>query len=230
MEKFLHSWDVTAAEARAIQNDLAARVIRSNDFGSIQTIAGADVSLDKEKGLGFGGVIVYSYPKLQEIERTASVVELKFPYIPGLLAFREAPVLLKAFAKLKVKPDLIFFDGQGIAHPRRLGIASHLGLFLDCPTIGCAKSLLIGKYQEPGLSQGSQSDLIDKNEVIGKVLRTRAHVRPIFISLGHRIDLSTAVQFVLSCADGFRIPKPTREADRFVAKVKRDFFNREVLL
>lgn len=226
--KNLHDWNGEPAEARAIQADLAAQVVRRNDFGEIRTVAGADIALDASKKQGIAGVIVYEYPSLKEIERVSAVKPLTFPYVPGLLAFREGPVLLAAFEKLKRLPDLFFFDGQGIAHPRRLGIASHLGLWLDRPTIGCAKSLLIGKYQEPPPAAESAADLIDKNrisgktEIIGAVLRTCNNVRPIFVSIGHRIDLPTAVKFVLNCCDGRRIPKPTREADRYVAEVKRN--------
>lgn len=216
----LHPWDVSPQEAKAIQSDLAAQVIRHNNFSQIKTIAGADIALDENIQTGFGGVIVYTYPELRELERASSIVPLKFPYIPGLLAFREAPVLLKAFEQLKTKPDLIFLDGQGIAHPRRLGIASHIGLFLNRPTIGVAKKVLVGKYQEPQLAVGSQTPLTDKNETIGFCLRTRFKVKPIFVSIGHRIDLTTAVEIVLTCVDGFRIPKPTREADHFVKSFK----------
>lgn len=223
----LHEWNVSPNEAKAIQNDLRSQIITHNDFKEIKTIAGADIALDPEKNLGFGGVIVYRYPDLVEIERREAILPLTFPYIPGLLAFREGPVLLKAFEQLHNEPDLIFFDGQGLAHPRRMGIASHMGLFLDRPTIGVAKSLLVGKYQEPGLSLGDQTPLIDKNETIGVCLRTRFKVRPIFVSIGHKIDLPTAVQFVLSCLDGTRIPKPTKEADQYVAKIKKRFLEED---
>lgn len=217
----LHNWNLSPQEAKAIQNDLAAQVIRHNNFGEIQTIAGADIALDPETETGYAGVIVYSYPDLKEVERVSAVAPIKFPYIPGLLAFREGPILLKAFEKLKTKPDLVMFDGQGLAHPRRLGIASHMGLLLNLPTIGVAKKVLVGKYQEPDLTIGAQTPLIDKNEIIGICLRTRFKVKPIFISIGHKIDLPTAAKITLSCLAGTRIPKPTREADKFVEEVKR---------
>lgn len=213
-------WNVTAQEAKAIQNDLAVQVIRHNSFGEIKTIAGADVAFNPETNTGYAGIIVYQYPNLQEMERTSATLPIKFPYIPGLLAFREGPVLLKAFAQLKTKPDLVMFDGQGIAHPRRLGIASHMGLWLNLPTIGVAKKVLIGKHQEPELTIGSQTPLVDKSETIGMCLRSRAKVKPIFVSIGHKIDLPTAVKFALQCLDGTRIPKPTREADHWVAQTK----------
>lgn len=212
----LHNWAVTPREAKAIQADLASQVITHNNFSEIKTIAGADIALDTERNLGFGGVIIYTYPDLKKVERAHAVVPLQFPYIPGLLAFREGPVLLKAFEQLKIEPDLIIFDGQGIAHPRRLGIASHMGLILNKPTIGCAKKVLVGKYQEPDLAQGNQTPLVDKGEVIGTCLRTRFKVKPIFVSIGHKVDLPTAIKIVISCLDGTRIPKPTREADHYV--------------
>ena len=215
----MRNWNVSPQQATEIQKELAKKVVRTG-VPNIKTIAGADIAIDEEKKLGFGGVIVYSYPELRELERAQAVVPLEFPYIPGLLAFREGPVLLKVFESLKSDPDLIMFDGQGIAHPRRLGIASHLGLILDKPTIGCAKKVLVGKYQEPDLNVGSQTYLMDKNEEIGACLRTRFKVKPIFVSIGHKIDLTTAVEIVLKCGDGKRIPKPTREADQYVAKIK----------
>lgn len=216
----MHPWNVTPQEAKAIQNDLAAQVIRRNDFDEIKTIAGADIALDPETNTGFAGVIVYRYPNLKEIERVSATAPIEFPYIPGLLAFREGPILLKAFAKLKSKPDLVMFDGQGIAHPRRLGIASHMGLWLNLPTIGIAKKVLVGKYQGPGLAAGAQTPLTDKNETVGICLRPRSKVKPVFVSIGHKIDLPTAVKFTLSCLDETRIPKPTREADHFVGQLK----------
>jgi deoxyribonuclease V len=148
-------------------------------------------------------------------------VPLKFPYVPGLLSFREIPALLKAFAKLKRRPDLVFVDGQGLAHPRRLGIASHLGLWLDLPTIGCAKSRLCGEYREPGKKRGNFSPLLDRGEEIGAVLRSKDEVSPLFVSVGHRIGLASAIRLTLACHEGRRIPAPTRQADRLVAEVKR---------
>jgi deoxyribonuclease V len=143
------------------------------------------------------------------------------PYIPGLLAFREAPILARAFEKLNCEPDVVLFDGHGFAHPRRMGIASHMGLLLDKPSIGCAKSRLVGTHQEPGNTPGEWSPLMDGEQQIGAVLRTRGNVKPIFVSCGHKMDLKTALMIVLQCCDGYRIPKPTREADHFVENVKR---------
>jgi len=214
----LHPWEVSPSEAVRIQRDLAALVSREDRLGPLRTIAGADISFDRTHG--HAGVIVYRFPELSEVERSSASAPLQFPYLPGLLAFREGPVLLQAFARLTIQPDLILFDGQGIAHPRRLGIASHLGLLLETPTIGCAKSRLLGHCDELGKERGSFSPLIDKGEVVGAVLRTRKGVRPIFVSPGHRVSIETAVKITMGCVDKFRIPKPTREADRFVKNLK----------
>ncbi len=215
----LHSWQVPPREAMQIQAHLAEKILISELKEPVKVIAGADISLDLKQGNGIAGIIVYSFPELKELERKYFVGKLSFPYIPGLLSFREGPLLLEAFCKLEHEPDLIFFDGQGIARPRRLGIASHLGLWLDKPTIGCAKSLLIGKFIEPPSQKGNFTTLIDRDEVIGVVLRTKDHVNPIFLSPGHKIDLETAIQFTLACCDGYRIPKPTREADKYVGQL-----------
>jgi deoxyribonuclease V len=212
-------FDVSTARARELQLELASHVVRRNQFEKISTIAGADISLSDR--VGYAAVIVYSFPKLQEIERASAVGNLNFPYVPGLLSFREIPLLREAFAKLKRQPDLIIVDGQGIAHPRRIGIASHLGLALDIPTIGSAKSLLVGEYQRPHQERGSTSPLMDGSDRIGTVLRTRAGVSPLFISIGHRVDLRTAVKYVLKCSDGFRLPKPQRLADQWTKQLRR---------
>ena len=181
-------------------------------------------------------MILYSFPDLVEIERVASSGKLKFPYVPGLLAFREIPLLLEAFAKLRQRPNLVLADAHGWAHPRRAGMACHLGLVLDIPTIGCAKSVLVGHYKMPAAARGSTAALWDKKtdrkndrkieknndktEVIGRVVRTRAGVKPVFVSCGHLVSLPTAVRLVLACTDGYRIPKPQREADRWVKQLR----------
>jgi len=217
----LHPWDVTPAEGSKIQNELRERVVLHDDFSRVDLVAGADMSIDKSSNEGFAGVIVYTFPDLNEVERRHAHRKLTFPYIPGFLAFREAPVLLEAFAKLENEPDVIIFDGQGIAHQRGLGIATHMGLVLDKPTVGCAKSRLVGSFEEPGNEVGNFSPLVFHGNTIGAVLRTRKNVNPIFVSQGHRIDLKTCVDMLLQCGDGYRIPKPTREADHFVAEIKR---------
>lgn len=217
----LHPWDVTPKEAIKIQTDLRERIVRRDSFGTIRVVAGADVSFDKNRKEAYGGVIVYGFPDLEEIERRCARATVDFPYVPGLLTFREAPVLLKAFARLKTEPDAILFDGQGLAHFRRMGLATHMGILLDKPTVGCAKSRLIGTFEDPGEDAGSYSPLLDDGETIGAVLRTRTSVNPVFVSQGHMISLTTCMDVVLKCVDGYRIPKPTREADHYVACVKK---------
>jgi deoxyribonuclease V len=194
-------------------------VVRANRFGRVRTDAGADIALSGNTG--YAAVIVYSFPEMQEKERAWCAGELTFPYVPGLLSFREIPLLLQAFAKLKRQPDLVLADGQGWAHPRRAGLACHLGLLLGLPTIGCAKSLLVGTYGDLGLERGSVTPLFDGKDRIGTVLRTRDGVKPVFVSCGHRVSLAASVRFVLRCCDGYRIPKPQREADRWVKQLKR---------
>ncbi|MBI1955856.1 MAG: endonuclease V [Acidobacteria bacterium] len=211
--------NLTPAEARRLQGQLSPLVIRQDRFGKLRTVAGADIAL-REK-TGYAAVILYSFPQLEEIERVWSVGELKFPYVPGLLAFREAPLLLETFAKLRHRPSLILADAHGWAHPRRAGMACHLGVVLDIPTIGCAKSVLIGDYEMPAKARGSTSPLLDGKEKIGMVVRTRAGVRPVFVSCGHRVSLQTAVRLVLACCDGYRIPKPLRQADQWVKQLRR---------
>ncbi|MDA8189684.1 MAG: deoxyribonuclease V [Dehalococcoidales bacterium] len=210
--KQLHRWDVTTAEAREIQRDLAARVIRTDEIGEVRMVAGVDMALGRFSRIGRGAVVVLDYPSLAVREVQVVEVEIQFPYIPGLLSFREAPVVLQAFARLSSSPDLVFVDGQGIAHPRRFGIASHLGVLLDTPTIGCAKSILVGHQGELGLEAGSVAPLVDRDEVVGMAVRTKAKVKPVYASIGHKVDLDAAVHWILACRRGYRLPEPTRLA------------------
>lgn len=216
----IHSWEVSPSQAAQIQISLRNRIVGEDNFGTIQLVAGCDTSFEKDEA--YGGVIVYRWPDLIEVERKSAVKRVTFPYIPGLLAFREAPVLLEAIQSLKDEPDLFLFDGHGLAHPRGLGIASHLGLFVDRPTIGCAKSRLVGSYEEPGPRKGDHSPLTARDgRVIGMVLRTRDDVQPIFVSPGYKISLESAWRLTLQCCDSYRVPKPTREADHFVEIAKQ---------
>ncbi len=217
----LHRWKVTPREAARIQKRLRNRFEPLDRFGQIKVVAGADMAIDPQRDIAFGGVIVYSFPEMAEVERVWTRRRLSFPYVPGLLSFRETPVLLRAFAKLRHTPDLIFVDGHGYAHPRRFGIATHLGVVLDCPTIGCAKSILVGVVEDLGNAAGSWAPLVDDSETIGAALRTREAVKPIYVSQGHRVSLQTAIRFTRAVSDGFRIPRPTRDADHFVGQVKR---------
>jgi len=210
--KKLHGWQVSIGEALGIQRKLAAQVSRASEVTAPHFIAGVDISGQKAQGVATGAVVVLSFPELRLVETKVVNGNLDFPYVPGLLSFRESPLTLAACERLSVIPDLILVDGQGIAHPRRMGLASHLGLFLDTPTIGCAKSLLCGSHEMPGVEPGSYAEIVDRGEIIGAALRTRLGVQPIYVSIGHKVDLQTAIQWVLKCCRGYRLPEPTRLA------------------
>ncbi|HVY55420.1 MAG TPA: endonuclease V [Thermodesulfobacteriota bacterium] len=210
------------ARAFAIQKELSKRVIRKCEIGRLNTVAGADLSVMKSEGKLVCGIILFSYPDLTEIERVFTVCDEKFPYIPGLLAFREGPAIIETYGKLKQKPDLLIIDGQGIAHPRGFGIACHVGVVLGIPTLGIAKKKLYGTYEEPGSKKGLWSPLLSKKgEVIGSVLRTKDGTKPVFVSLGNKLDTEKAREIALECARGYRIPEPTRRADVYVAELKK---------
>lgn len=213
----LNNWDVTPEEAVAIQESLRASVVTTDDFSAIQTVAGIDVGVSAD-GMATGGIIVLSFPELTPIETATAAVPIKFPYVPGLLSFREAPAILAAFDLLIEEPDLLIFDGQGIAHPRRLGIASHIGIILNKPSIGCAKTRLIGDYIAPGPQSGDSSPLAVGEEQIGTVLRTKERTNPLFISPGHRVGFDSAARFILECTKGYRLPEPTRLAHNLVSQ------------
>ncbi|HUI44018.1 MAG TPA: deoxyribonuclease V [Terriglobia bacterium] len=217
------NWNLTPRAAVRLQERLRERVELADRLGRVRCVAGADLAFDPATNLAFAGVIVFRFPGLEEVERQSAERPLRFPYVPGLLSFRESPVLLAAFRKLRTEPDVILVDGHGIAHPRRFGIACHLGLLLDKPTIGCAKSLLVGEHPEPARRAGSTAPLTLAGERVGAVLRTRDGVKPIFVTQGHRVSLETAVELVKGCLDGTRIPKPTREADHYVGRLRRKF-------
>ncbi|GCE47450.1 endonuclease V [Thermosporothrix hazakensis] len=216
MQESLHKWNLTPEEAIALQRELAQRVILQDHVGDVRFIAGVDMAIRKETEMARAAIVLLSYPELEIIEKHVHEEPLRMPYVPGLLSFREAPSLLEVFKKLRQRPDLIMADGQGIAHPRRIGIASHLGLWLNIPTIGCAKSLLVGKYnsKELGEEAGSWVPLIDHGETIGAVVRTRSRVKPMFISPGHLVSLETSIRYVLATTKGYRLPEPTRQADK----------------
>ncbi len=201
----------------ALQRKLAAKIIRTDQLkGEVKLVAGVDMALNEEKNMAHAAVVLLSYPQMEVLERHVYEEPIRMPYIPGLLSFREIPCILGAFALLSQQPDLVMVDGQGIAHPRYLGIASHLGLWLDLPTIGCAKSILRGHYDEKALGEefGAGVPLIYNKETVGAALRTRPHVKPMIISLGHRISLETSIRYVLACCKGYRLPDPTRQADK----------------
>jgi len=208
----LHGWQASVPQAFDIQRELAARVSRTSEINEPRLIAGVDISVSRAQSMATGAVVVMDYPALELVEMKTVNGKLDFPYIPGLLSFRESPLALAAFEKLVATPDLILVDGQGLAHPRRLGLASHLGLLLDTPTIGCAKSRLCGRYEEPDVPSGSYTDLVDSSEVIGAVLRTKTAINPLYVSIGHKVDLEASIRWVLACCRGYRIPEPLRLA------------------
>ncbi|MCC7355203.1 MAG: deoxyribonuclease V [Anaerolineae bacterium] len=205
-----HPWAVSPQEARAIQRRLAPLVQETSLATIPKRIGGIDVGISGHTARS--AVVILTYPDLQPVERVSAEQAVTFPYVPGLLSFREVPVILSALRQLSATPDLLLCDAQGRAHPRRLGLASHLGILTDLPTIGCAKSRLTGKYEEPGHDPGAWSPLIDKDEVIGAVLRTRKGVSPVYVSVGHRVDLAGAIAIVIACCRGCRLPEPTRLA------------------
>jgi deoxyribonuclease V len=208
----LHDWNVNVEQAIQIQNKLAGRVSQHSGTLNPRLIAGLDVSVNKQHQ-ATAVAVVLDYPELNLMEIAKVTGKVDFPYVPGLLSFREIPLTLEACEKLKLQPDLIVVDGQGLAHPRRIGLASHLGLFLKTPTIGCAKSYLYGNYQDPQETAGSYNFITDSaGKNIGAVLRTKSGVKPLFISVGHKIDLPSAIQWVLQCCRGHRMPEPTRMA------------------
>ena len=208
----LHSWDVSPEEARNIQNRLRQLVIHTDELADVQTVAGVDIGI--KENLASASVVVLDFPGLEPIDGAIVESPVGFPYIPGLLSFRETPPLLKAFDQLKTEPDLLIADGQGLAHPRRFGLACHLGLILDTPAIGCAKSRLCGKHKEPDSQKGSHEYLWDKGEVIGAAVRTRRDTSVVYVSIGHRISLDSAIGLTLRCCKTFRLPETTRYAHK----------------
>jgi deoxyribonuclease V len=213
-----HAWPLNLEEAIAIQENLRYQVIPSDQLPQpVQYVAGVDMGFESNGTISRAAVAVLSFPDLQVIETTLAYRPTSFPYIPGFLSFREIPAVLDALEKIKITPDIILCDGQGIAHPRRLGIASHLGVILDMPTIGVAKSLLIGKHEELPDIKGNWQPLKHKGEIIGAVLRTRQGVKPVYVSIGHKVSLPTAIDYVLRCTPKYRLPETTRVADKLAS-------------
>lgn len=217
-----HRWNVTPREAMQIQAEVRSRVIARGRMPHPRLVAGGDLAFEKESDILYAAVIVLSFPGLEPVEALVCRDRVRFPYIPGLLSFREAPALLRLFARLKHEPDVIFIDGHGRSHPRAAGIACHIGVLLDRPVIGCAKSLLTGTCEDPTRSRGSVTYLYDdKGRSIGAAVRTRDRVKPVFVSIGHRISLAEAIRLTLACGKGYRIPEPTRRADLLAEQAKR---------
>ncbi len=207
-------WPKSPAEARRLQAQLRESVIKKDDVAPVRVVAGLDAHYAMRSGLVWGAAAAFDWPGLELRESALAARPLDFPYVPGLLSFREAPALLAALETLTARPDLLLVDGQGLAHPRRFGLACHVGVLADIPTIGVAKSRLIGTYEEPDAVKGSRTALIDRDEVIGAVLRTREATRPLFVSVGHRVDLESAVDWVLRATPRYRLPEPLRISDR----------------
>ena len=217
----LHDFALSPSEAGRFQRELAAKVVAGPalDLDGVSHVAGADVSTEGDRA--YATVVVLDFPGLSPVEVQGFEMGLTFPYVPGLLAFREIPAVAGALEKVQTPVDAIIFDAQGLAHPRRMGLASHLGLFLDVPSVGCDKTRLVGTHEEPGQEKGSQTDLTHKGEVIGKVLRTRSNVSPVYVSVGNHIDLDSAVRLVLACSPKYRLPETTRRAHDAANRLRR---------
>ena len=208
----IHDWQISIGQAREIQQELSSRISRKNEVINPSFIVGVDISAPDSSGIARAAVVVLNYPELEIIEVKITEGKLSFPYIPGFLSFRETPLVLAACQKLSSSPDLVMVDGQGVAHPRRFGLASHVGLLLDTPTIGCAKSRLCGRHKPLGAEAGSYANLTDNDEIIGAALRTKVKVNPVYVSIGHKTDLPTAMYYVMECCNGYRLPEPSRLA------------------
>jgi deoxyribonuclease V len=213
-----HRWNISEMEAIEIQQELARKVIKEDSFDHIRYVAGVDVAYSKTNDNLIAAVVILEPYTLKLVESVVIEETVQFPYIPGLFSFRELPPIIKAFEKIKTIPQLIICDGQGLAHPRRFGLACHLGILYDIPTIGCGKTKLLGNYEEPEQHRGAQSPLIDNCEIIGSVLRTQKNINPIFVSIGHRISLATACHWMLKLSPKYRLPETTRQADQIVKK------------
>jgi deoxyribonuclease V len=213
----LHPWPTTIEEARQIQQTFRSRVITSASLRTVHHVAGIDIGFENQGKTTRAAIAVLSFPGLTLVEQQVVRDKTRFPYVPGYLSFREVPAALKAFAKLRIIPDLLLCDGQGLAHPRRFGLACHLGLWTGLPSIGVAKSRLIGIHKEPASEKGSWQPLLDNEEVIGAVLRTRTNVAPVFVSIGHKVDLPTAIDYTLRCTTQYRLPETTRWAHKLAS-------------
>ena len=218
----LHSWDVSAKEAIRIQEVLKDQIVLKRNFSKISTIGGGDIAYSRNGDRLFGAIAVLSFPDMEVLDMASADGKITFPYIPGLLSFREGPILIKTFRRLKVRPDVIIFDGQGTAHPRRMGLTSHMGLWLDLPSMGCAKTPLLKEFINPGPTKGSFEWIRQEGKKVGAVLRTKENVKPLFVSPGHRIDLMTSIQLIFESCRGFRIPEPLRKTHQASLLLRRE--------
>lgn len=222
MARLEHSWALTPKEAVQLQHELRDRVrLEPLDVDSLRYVAGADLSANRMRGEIYVGIVVLELATLETVDEVACETTTTFPYVPGLLSFREIPPLLRAWEHLSIQPDALICDGQGLAHPRRMGLATHTGLALDLPTVGCAKSLYVGTCDEPGEARGERSALVHEGQIVGSALRTRTGVKPVFVSVGHRCHLTDAVELVLRAGDRYRLPEPTRRAHHLVNRLRR---------
>lgn len=219
----LHNWNVSIEQAKAIQLELKDRIQIKKLGSPVRSVAGCDVSYSKKTEMCFAVVMVFKFPTMDIVEQTQASGPVNFPYVPGYLTFREAPILLKAFEKIENMPDLVLFDGQGIAHRRQMGLAAHLGLILDLPSIGCAKNVLVGKFEQPEDIQGSYTELIYQNRIIGAVVRTRDGVKPLFVSSGYKITIDEAIEWVLRACTKYRIPEPIRRSHITVNQLRANY-------
>jgi len=217
----LHPWNLSAKEAVALQKLLAPQVEIAPLEREPKLIAGADLSFDKGSDEVWAGIVVLSFPDLGIIEERGLQTRAPFPYVPGLLSFREAPAVLEVWEQLENKPDVLVLDGQGLAHPRRFGLACHLGLWLGIPTYGSAKTLFVGEFENLGSERGAVSDLVHRGEVVGAAVRTKRNTTPVYVSVGHKMTLENAVEMTLRCDGGYRVPEPTRRAHLFVNRLRR---------
>jgi len=216
----IHPWAVSVQDAFRIQKELTRKLVLEDDSGDPEFVAGVDVAFDRKRDLLYAAVVVLDAETMELVERVSAAQQPVFPYVPGLLTFREGPVVLQAYEQLNHTPDLVMFDGQGIAHPRGLGLAAHIGVLLDKPSIGCAKSRLVGEFKEPKQKRGAMRTLSLHKKKVGVVLRTKDNTKPLFVSPGHRISVETAAQRVLEAAQGYRLPEPTRLAHTEAARAK----------
>lgn len=214
----LHSWSVSPKRAATIQKELAARVIRVGSLPNIKLVAGADLAFSPDRTKCVAGVVIWDMRTNTVVEQRVAVRPVRFPYVPGLLSFREAPAVLAAIRMIRMQPDVFMFDGQGYAHPRRFGLACHLGVQIDRPSIGCAKSVLIGRYRNLARAKGSTAPMIDNHERVALALRSRDSVKPVYVSVGHLLSLEAAAKITLACCTRFRLPEPTRLADKLVTE------------
>ncbi len=217
--KPLHSWDVSIEEAIQIQEALRDRIVLKKTFSTVRTIGGGDVAYSKNGNLLFGAIVVLSFPEMEILDTAEADGKIPFPYLPGLLTFREGPILIKTFQKLRLKPDMMIYDAQGIAHPRGIGLASHMGLWLNLPSIGCAKTPLLPEFISPGPFKGSFEWIRREGKKAGAVLRTKDGVKPLFVSPGHRIDFSASNRLILESCKGFRFPEALRKAHQFAERI-----------